>query len=125
MSALGVDTPVGICVHSHQSLASLLTHDQKSKVTWPCRTLADFELFFSTFSVEGIVVEHRGRFWKVKAENFGSIKSLDTAWPQFSRRWKQKVSKGLVLDQPQKHFKEYWHENLTLPGYEVIQPFLL
>eukprot|EP01083_Nonionella_stella_P195031 718769_1 len=124
-----VNMPVGICIHSHQSLSILLTNDQKSKITWPCRTFEDFEKFFSIFSVEGIIIEHNRRCWKVKAENFPAVKSLSIGYPKFSRLWRHKIKAGKskkqhkgVQDLPDhkespKCLKEYWRETLSLPGW--------
>ena len=63
-----MDVEVGVCLHRQQKLDNLIHETQQNLVNFPLHTYDDFDNFFQCFTVEGLVIEHLGRWWKVKSE---------------------------------------------------------
>lgn len=112
-----------------------------------------YEAFFSAYAIEGVVIEHNGRWWKVKSEHFASIRDSPHGWLELSKQWKTDPSKQKkrgrrgkkggrrgrdnggsdasedVGDRPsvegRRWIKDVWRETKAAPGFRVIVPRLI
>jgi len=94
---------IGIALHRQQVIHEKL------------ETLEDFEQFFLRNAVEGVVIEHDGRWWKMRSDGFASCRKSSHAWCTLEKMWKCK--KSLL--------KQQWAANNELEDFRAIPPRLL
>lgn len=109
---------VGIAIHHLQNLESLMKQldPPTSRAEWPLTVLKYFERFFLHFAIEGLVIEYKGRWWKVRADGFKSCRESSRSGCALEKLWKSKKSTTL---------KKQWKEHGKLHNFTVIRPHLL